>query len=220
VGDDIRIVVADDHPVVRGGLKFSISEDPDLKVVGEAGDGEAALILIKKLHPHVTLLDIDMPKLDGFGVAREIARLKLQTKIIFLSLHRDEDIFRTAMDIGGNGYLLKDSAMDEIVTAVKTVMDGRPYLSSAIAMQLLQSTEKETSNSEPENHLTRDLTFSERRILRLIADGKSSKEIGDELSVHYRTIENHRTNICRKLGIEGANALLRFALQHKDTLQK
>ena len=118
MGDEIRIVVADDHPVVRGGLKFSISEDPDLEVVGEAGDGEAALILIKKLHPHITLLDIDMPKLDGFGVAREIAKLKLQTKIIFLSLHRDEDIFRTAMDIGGNGYLLKDSAMDEIVTAV------------------------------------------------------------------------------------------------------
>jgi DNA-binding NarL/FixJ family response regulator len=220
VDDEIRIVVADDHPVVRGGLKFSIAEDPDLKVVGEAGDGEAALTLIKKLHPHITLLDIDMPKLDGFGVAREITKLKLRTKIIFLSLHRDEDIFRTAMDLGGNGYLLKDSAMEEIVTAVKTVMAGRPYLSSAIAMQLLQNPEKETNGCEPENPLTHDLTFSERRILRLIAEGKSSKEIGDELSVHYRTIENHRTNICRKLGIEGANALLRFALQHKSTLQK
>jgi DNA-binding NarL/FixJ family response regulator len=219
MADEIRIIVADDHPVVRSGLKFSIAEDPDLKVVGEAGDGEAVLTLIKKLRPHITLLDIDMPKLDGFGVAREITRLKLETKIIFLSLHKDEDIFRTAMDLGGNGYLLKDSAMEEIVTAVKTVMEGRPYLSSAIAMQLLQGNGKEVT-MEPENPLTRDLTFSERRILRMIADGKSSKEIGEELSVHYRTIENHRTNICRKLGIEGANALIRFALQHKSSLEK
>lgn len=219
MADEIRIVIADDHPVVRNGLKFSISEDSDLKVVGEAGDGEAVLALIKKLRPHVALLDIDMPKLDGFGVAREIVGLKLQTKVIFLSLHKDEDIFRTAMDLGGSGYLLKDSAMDEIVTAVKTVMEGRSYLSSSIAMQLLQGREKEVS-AEPENPLTRDLTSSERRILRLIADGKSSKEIGAELSVHYRTIENHRTNICRKLGIEGANALLRFALQHKSSLDR
>ena len=124
------------------------------------------------------------------------------------------------MELGGNGYLLKDSAMEEIVTAVKTVMAGRPYLSSAIAMQLLQGSSETAATSEPENPLTRDLTFSERRILRLIADGKSSKEIGDELSVHYRTIENHRTNICRKLGIEGANALIRFALQHKSILDQ
>jgi len=220
VADEIRILVADDHPVVRSGLKFSIAEDPDLKVVGEAGDGEAALALIKKLRPHITLLDIDMPKLDGFGVAREITKLKLGTKIIFLSLHKDEDILRTAMDLGGSGYLLKDSAVEEIVTAVKTVMAGRPYLSSAIAMQLLQGGSETAASSEPENPLTRDLTFSERRILRLIADGKSSKEIGDELSVHYRTIENHRTNICRKLGIEGANALIRFALQHKSILDQ
>src|ERR1700722_1174934 len=220
VADEIRILVADDHPVVRSGLKFNIAEDPDLKVVGEAGDGEAALVLIKKLRPQITLLDIDMPKLDGFGVAREITKLKLETKIIFLSLHRDEDMLRTAMDLGGNGYLLKDSAMEEIVTAVKTVMAGGPYLSSAIAMQLLQGSSETAATSEPANPLTRDLTFSERRILRLIADGKSSKEIGDELSVHYRTIENHRTNICRKLGIEGANALIRFALQHKSILDQ
>jgi DNA-binding NarL/FixJ family response regulator len=220
VANEIRILVVDDHPVVRSGLKFSIAEDSDLKVVGEAGDGEAALTLIKKLRPHITLLDIDMPKLDGFGVAREITKLKLETKIIFLSLHKDEDMLRTAMDLGGNGYLLKDSAMEEIVTAVKTVMAGRPYLSSAIAMQLLQGSSETAASIEPENPLTRDLTFSERRILRLIADGKSSKEIGDELSVHYRTIENHRTNICRKLGIEGANALIRFALQHKSILDQ
>ena len=213
MADEIRILLADDHPVVRKGLRYGIEESAGLKVVGEAGDGEAALAFIRELRPHVAILDIDMPKMDGLSVAREIARLKLDTKIIFLSLHRDEDMYRTAMDLGGQGYLVKDSAMQEVVAAVQTVVAGQRYLSSTIAMQLLQG------GGAPEDPLTRDLTLSERRILRLIADGKSSKEIGAELSIHYRTVENHRTNICRKLGIEGANALLRFAVQHKGSFR-
>ena len=211
--DEITIVLVDDHPVVRKGLKLSIEEDPRMKVVAEAGDGEAALGLIKKLNPQLALLDIDMPKLSGLSVAKEVTRLGLKTKIIFLSFHRDEDFFRAAIDIGGRGYLLKDSAMDEIVIAINTVIAGQVYMSSAIALQLLQSSG--AANDTRDDSLIRDLTPSERRILLLIADGLSSKEIGAELSIHYRTVENHRTNICRKLGIEGANALLRFAVQHK-----
>jgi DNA-binding NarL/FixJ family response regulator len=186
-------------------------------VVAEAGDGEAALVLIKKLNPQLALLDIDMPKLGGLGVAKEVTRLGLKTKIIFLSFHRDEDFFRAAIDIGGRGYLLKDSAMDEIVTAINTVIAGQVYMSSAIALQLLQSSG--AASDTRDDSLIGDLTPSERRILLLIADGLSSKEIGAELSIHYRTVENHRTNICRKLGIEGANALLRFAVQHKGNFR-
>jgi DNA-binding NarL/FixJ family response regulator len=215
--DEITIVLVDDHPVVRKGLKLSIEEDPRMKVVAEAGDGEAALGLIKKLNPQLALLDIDMPKLGGLGVAKEVTRLGLKTKIIFLSFHRDEDFFRAAIDIGGRGYLLKDSAMDEIVTAINTVIAGQVYMSSAIALQLLQSSG--AANDTRDDSLIRDLTPSERRILLLIAGGLSSKEIGSELSIHYRTVENHRTNICRKLGIEGANALLRFAVQHKGNFR-
>jgi DNA-binding NarL/FixJ family response regulator len=210
--DEVRIVLADDHPVVRKGLKLSIEEDVKLKVVAEAGDGEAALTLIKQLKPHLALVDIDMPKLGGIGVAKEVGRLGLATKIIFLSFHRDEDFFRTAIEMGGKGYLLKDSATEEIVTAIHTVIAGQIYMSSAIALQLLQGNK---AANRTQNSLVGDLTPSERRILSLIADGLSSKEIGAELSIHYRTVENHRTNICRKLGIEGANALLRFAVQHK-----
>jgi DNA-binding NarL/FixJ family response regulator len=213
----ISIVLADDHPVVRKGLKLSIEEDADLKVIAEAGDGEKALELIKELSPQLALLDIEMPKLSGLQVAREVTRLGLQTKIIFLSFHKDEDFFRAAIETGGRGYLLKDSATDEIVTAVHTVMAGQVYISSAITMQLLRG--NDTSGPAPANSLTRDLTPSENRILKLIGDGLSSKEIGTEISVHYRTVENHRTNICRKLGIEGANALLRFAVQHKGELR-
>jgi DNA-binding NarL/FixJ family response regulator len=217
MADEVRILLADDHPVVRKGLKLCIEEGEGFKVVAEAGDGEAALALIQKLRPHLAILDIDMPKSTGLQVSADIKRLKLNTKVIFLSFHKDEQMVRAALDAGGNGYLLKDSAMQEIVAAVQTVMNGQVYVSSAIALQLLQG--GDGSKRDDENSLTRSLTPSERRILLLIADGLSSKEIGATLSVHYRTIENHRTNICRKLGIEGANALLRFAVQHKGDLR-
>jgi DNA-binding NarL/FixJ family response regulator len=214
---EISIVLADDHPVVRKGLRLSIEEDSRLKVVAEAGDGETALVFIKELNPELAILDIDMPKLSGLEVARQVAKLGLATRIIFLSFHRDEDFFRDAMERGGKGYLLKDSATEEIVTAIHTVASGQVFMSSAITLQLLQG--NGAANQTKDDSLIRDLTPSERRILFLIADGLSSKEIGSELSIHYRTVENHRTNICRKLGIEGANALLRFAVQHKGNFR-
>ena len=187
-------------------------------MVAEASDGEMALALVKKLHPHIAVLDIDMPKLDGLSVAREIVRQKLQTEIIFLTFHADEELFRTAMDLGSKGYILKDSAAQEIVAGVRAVAAGRHYLSSAITANLLQRREK--PEEKKQTALTTLLTATEYRIMQLIANGKSSKEIGAELSIHYRTVENHRTNICRKLSLEGegANALLRFALQNKSLL--
>jgi DNA-binding NarL/FixJ family response regulator len=207
MADEIRIVIADDHPVVRKGLRMIIEEDAGLQVVAEAADGEVALGFIRKFLPHIAVLDIDMPKMDGFAVAREMGRLQLATKILFLTLHTDEDLFREAMDLGAQGYILKDSAMEEIVVGVRAVAAGRPYFSSAMAARLLQKPDPVAS--------TGALTPAERRIMQEIAAGKSSKEIGAELSIHYRTVENHRTNICRKLGLEGANALVRFALQNK-----
>ena len=214
--DEIRILIADDHPVVRKGLRLSIEEDPGLTVIGEASDGETALAMIKKLKPDVAVLDIDMPKMDGLAVGRELAKQKLKTEIIFLTFHSDEDLFRAAMEIGSKGYILKDSASQEIVAGVRAVAAGRPYLSSAITAQMLQK--KEAPPKTMGEELTGRLTPTERRVMQLIAQGKSSKDIGAELSIHYRTVENHRTNICRKFSIEGegANALLRFALQNKN----
>ncbi len=216
MADQIRILLADDHPVVRRGLKFSVEEDPAFRVIAEAGDGAEALELIRKHKPQLAILDIDMPRLDGLAVAKELKRQQLEIKTIFLSFHQDEDIVRAVLAAGGNGYILKDSAMQEIAVAIKAVLSGKTYVSSTIAVQLLSG--PETSSPTLENALIRDLTTSERRILELIAEGLSSKEIGSQLSIHYRTVENHRTNICRKLKIEGANALLRFAVQHKEKL--
>jgi DNA-binding NarL/FixJ family response regulator len=216
VDEEIRILIADDHPLMRKGLRLSVEEDPGLKVVGEAADGEAALLSIKKLHPHIALLDIEMPKLDGLGVARELVKSGLKTEVIFLTLHSNQDLFRSAMELGCKGYILKDSAVQEVVAGIHAVASGRPYISSAITADLLQSQNRPEAKSS--NALMSLLTPTELRIMQLIARGKTSKEIGTELSIHYRTVENHRTNMCRKLELEGegANALLRFALQNKN----
>jgi DNA-binding NarL/FixJ family response regulator len=213
-----RILIADDHPLMRKGLRLSIEEDPALKVVGEAADGEEALAQIEKLHPDIAVLDIEMPKLDGIGVAKEVRRRGLEVKIIYLTLHVDDEIFSSAVELGSKGYILKDSAVQEIVVGLRAVAAGRPYFSSAITAQMLDR--RKAKERSPKQSLTDQLTPAERRIMQLIANGKTSKEIGQELSIHYRTVENHRTNICRKLELEGegANALLRFALQNKQML--
>jgi len=216
VTNPVRLLIADDHPIVRAGLRHSIEEEPSLTVIAEAGDGEVALALIRELEPDIAVLDIEMPKMDGLGVARRVIELTLKTSIIFLTLHKDEDLFRAALDTGGKGYLLKESATEEIIAAVQAVSAGRLFVSPAVATNLLGR--REAVRASPFEALTSRLTPTERQILKLIAEGKSSKEIGMKLTIHYRTVENHRTNICRKVGVEGANALLRFALQHKTVL--
>jgi DNA-binding NarL/FixJ family response regulator len=211
---EIRVVIADDHPVVRLGLRQGIEADPRLKVVGEADDGEAALARIQDLKPAIVVLDVDMPRLDGLAVAREIRKKRLPVEIVFLSIHGEEDLFHAAMDLGSKGYLLKDSALTEIVRALRAVADGEYYVTPSLTVHLLQRRSRAQAFAERQPGLE-DLTPTERQILRLVADGKSSKSISNELFIHYRTVENHRTNVCQKLGLHGHNALLKFALQHK-----
>jgi DNA-binding NarL/FixJ family response regulator len=217
VADTIRILIADDHPLMRRGLRMSVEDEEGLQVIAEAADGESALAQIEKLRPDIALLDIDMPKMNGLNVAKQISERKLPTRIIFLTFHSSEDLFRTALSLGIVGYILKDSAVQEVVAGIRAVSEGRPYLSSAITAGLLLPGNKP---KEPEP-LIGNLTPTEHRIMNLIALGKTSKEIGAELSIHYRTVENHRTNISRKLSLdgEGANALLRFALQNKTSFK-
>ena len=214
----IEILLADDHPVVRRGLRASIEENEGLHVVAEAADGNDALRQIVDRRPAVAILDIDMPGLNGLGVAREVTAKKVDTHIIFMTFHADEDLMRAAMDAGGKGYLLKGSETNEIAAAVHAVNSGRTYIGSAMAAVLLkQNPEAQAAGSAFDASL---LTPTEKKILRRIADGLSSKEIGDQLSIQYRTVENHRTNMCRKLKIEGANALARFALQYRSLLHE
>jgi DNA-binding NarL/FixJ family response regulator len=214
----LTIVLADDHPILRNGLRRSIQDVEGWNVIAEAGDGEAALALVKKHRPDIVILDIDMPKMDGLAVAREMRRQSLDTRIIFLTLHSTQDFFHAAIDLGATGYVLKESATLEIVACVQSVSEGRPFYSSALTSPALQK--REAPITAPGQSLMRNLTPTERRVLRLVGDGKSSKEIGAELSISYRTVENHRTSMCRKLSLEGEgpSALLRFALQNKSGL--
>lgn len=215
VVDEICITLADDFPVVRSGLKTIIEATKQYRVVADAGDGEKALDHLSRWKPDLAILDIDMPKLSGLDVAKEAAHLSPSTKIIFLSFHRDPFMLRKALSLGAKGYLLKDSAMEEIVLAIRSVVDGQVYISSEIALKTLEAKDA----TVPKNPILRNLTESEHHILRLIADGLSSKEIADRVSLSYRTVENQRTTICRKLNLEGgANALLRFASQNKENL--
>lgn len=217
MGGETSIVIVDDHPIVRKGLRQMIEDEPDLKVIAEAGDGEAGLALIQKLQPRVAILDLDMPKLDGFSVAGEIRKGNLAIEIIFLTIHSEVDLLRRAMDLGGRGYILKESALVDIVNGVRSVAAGRSFVSPSMTPALLELRQRAQAFERSKPALG-DLTPSERRILGMIAAGKSTKDIAAELHIHHRTVETHRGSICHKLELNGPNALLRFALEHKSEL--
>jgi DNA-binding NarL/FixJ family response regulator len=212
----IRVVIADDHPIFRKGLREVIEDDPDLLIVGEGENGAVAFELLKTLKPAVAVLDIGMPQKDGFTLAEEVRALELPVAIIFLTMYKEEDALNRALDLGVMGYVLKDSAAADIVRGIKSVAAGTHYISPAISSYLVtRSTQGPEVASRSGIHL---LTRTERIILKLIAEKKTSKEIGSELFVSPRTVDNHRANICLKLDLHGSNALLKFALENKSEL--
>jgi DNA-binding NarL/FixJ family response regulator len=215
MASEIRIVIADDHPIVRSGLRQAIERDRHFEIVGEAGDGVEALAQITALRPAIVVLDIRMPRLDGFDVAREVRKQNLPVQLVFLTLHDSEDLLDSALELGARGYLMKASAVTEIVDGLRTVAAGKRYVSPALTGQLLERLPGQASSASSGLEA---LTVAERRVLRLVADYKSNKEIAAELYVHHRTVETHRANICEKLELRGHNALLRFALAHTADL--
>jgi len=214
---EIRIVIADDHPVFRRGLRMIIEADASLKVVAEAEDGLSAVARIKEAEPDVAVLDVDMPQAGGFEVVRELQKLNLCTEIIFLTMYKDEGLFNKAMDMGVKGYVLKDSAIADIVASVKMVAAGQNYISQPLATFLVNRSRRMTTFSERIPSIN-DVTPTERRVLRLIADHKTSREIAEQMFISVRTVERHRLNICAKLYIQGSNALIKFALENRQEL--
>jgi len=214
---EIRILIADDHPIFRRGLRMVIEADPALKVVAEANEGVSALTAIEQFQPDIAVLDLDMPPPDGLAVARRIREQGWPVVAIFLTMHKDEAAFKAALDAGVRGFVVKDGAANEIVGCIKSVAAGQSFFSPVLSGHLLAHRDRadELARRIPSIN---DLTASERRILRLIAEAKSNKEIAEALFISFRTVERHRSNICAKLGLTGKNALLTFALTHKSEL--
>ena len=213
----IRLLIADDHPLLRTGLRQVIETDPRLQVVAEASDGAMALERLLALRPEVAVLDIEMPQLTGFALLREMRARRLTTAVVFLTMYRDEEMFNEALDLGALGYVLKDSATTDIVGAILAAAAGQPYISPAISALLIRRATRATTLLQQHPSLN-DLTPTERRVLKLIAENKTSKEIAAELFISYRTVENHRANICQKLNLKGSHSLLKFAFDHKSEL--
>ena len=206
---EIRIVIADDHPIVRTGLRTVIDADPLLQVLAEADNGEAALASIVELQPDVVVLDINMPPPDGLAVAQQLRQQQLPVEIIFMTMHKGEALLNEAVELGVKGFIVKEAAVNEIVGCIKAVAAGQSFFSPALTAQLV--TKRQASP-------LKNLTTSELRVLTLVGEAKTNKEIADEMFISVRTVEHHRSNICAKLGLTGKNALLTFALTRKSEL--
>jgi DNA-binding NarL/FixJ family response regulator len=215
----ITIVIADDHPIFRTGLRQVLETDAALRVVAEAGDGEEALTAIETARPDLAVLDIDMPGRDGLEVTRTLRDRRSTTRVILLTLHTDAWFLNTALDAGVHGYVPKESAVAEIAGAIKRVHAGQEYISPVLSSLLIERSRRADALVKEIPALDR-LTPTEMKVLRLVAEVKTTKEIADALCISPRTVEHHRTSIATKLELRGAHALTRFAVKHQSSLRE
>lgn len=206
----IRVLLADDHTLVRAGLRGLLEGIAGVEVVGEAGDGHEALRLAAQLHPDIALLDIGMPGLNGLDAATQLARTEPRVRVMILSMHTAEEYVLRALRAGCAGYLLKRSAVSELEVAVLAVARGETYLSPAVSKQVVDDYVGRTGGSvDP----LEALTPRQRQILQMVAEGHTSKEIAELLQLSFKTVEAHRAQIMERLGLDDVTALVRFAMR-------
>ena len=213
----IEIIIADDHPVFRYGLKQIIDSEKSFKIVAEAENGNTALELIEKLNPDLAILDIRMPGKTGLQVLDEIIERNLPTKVILLTMFKNANYFYSSISKGAKGYILKNDAMIDIVNAINLVYKGKQFVSKGIS-NIIYSDKRDSDEFKMIVAEINSLTHSEREVLKLISGWKTNKEIAEVLNISPRTAGNHRTNISIKLGINGSNGLIKFAIDNKDLL--
>ncbi|HEY6191353.1 MAG TPA: response regulator transcription factor [Bacteroidota bacterium] len=211
------ILLADDHPIFRRGLRNLIESDTTLRVIAECEEGRSAMEKIRELRPEVAILDVNMPAMNGMEIARICRDQGLQTRIIFLTMYKEEDMFNAALDAGVLGYVLKENAVGDILQCIRTVKQNKHYISPNISEFLVSRNDRVTAFHDSHPLLDR-LTESERRILKLISDNRTSAQIADVLHISEKTVENHRNNICNKLNLHGTHSLVKFAIENKSTL--
>jgi RNA polymerase sigma factor (sigma-70 family) len=210
----VRILLADDHELVRKGLRLLLERQPHLEVVGEAADGREAVRLAEELTPDLVIMDIAMPQLNGLDAAAQIVRRETRTQVIFLSMHSDESYLARALNAGAMGYLLKDSAEADLLRAVDTVAQGRPFFSPAITATLLEDYMRQLQQRGLQD--TYDLlTDREKEVLQLLAEGKSNKEVATLLNLSPYTVETHRTHVMQKLNLHNTAEIVLYAVRKK-----
>lgn len=208
----IKILIADDHGIVRTGLKLLFERIPDMRVVGEAGDGRDAVRLAAELQPNIVIMDIGMPLLNGLEATAQIVRANDRIGVIILSMYTDESYIVRALDAGAKGYLLKDNADDDIERAIRSVSLGRPFFSPSIAQALLEDYVRLMRERRVQDSYEL-LTEREREVLQLLAEGKSNKEAATVLNLSPYTIETHRTNLMQKLGVHNTAEIVLYAVR-------
>src|ERR1700730_16587554 len=208
----VRVLLADDHNLIRHGLRLVIEQQPDLIVVGEAGDGREAVSLAASLKPNVAVLDIGMPNLNGIEAAQQITEGESGAAVVILSMYSDESYILRALKAGARGYLLKDSAESDLVSAIHSVADGKSFFSPTVSRVLLEDYTRKLQRTGGESSYDL-LTPREREVLQLIAEGKSNKEVADMLNLSVYTVETHRANLMEKLKLKGVPELILYAVR-------
>lgn len=217
MNQEVTVLIVDDHPLLRHGLHDVIARNPRFKIVGEASDGEGALQQMTCLKPQIAILDIDMPRLNGLETIRAVRQLPFPVKVVILTMYNEEDMFNAAMDLGAKAYVLKENAANDILVALEKVDRGESFMSASMleAGKRRSDRVRELLLSKPQ---IESLTPAERRILKLVGEDYTSKEIADRLSLSVRTVDNHRQHICDKLKLHGTHSLLKFAFDNSAYL--
>ena len=208
----IRVILADDHSVIRRGLKLILEQQEGIQVVGEASDGREAVSLAESLRPDVAVLDITMPNLNGIEAARQICTKLPNVAIVVLSMHADEGYVLRALKAGARGYLLKESAEADFIAAVRSVFEGKAFFSPAVSRLLVEDYVRRLQDKDIEDSYDL-LTSREREILQLIAEGKSNKDVANLLNLSLYTVETHRSNILEKLNLHSVPELILYAVR-------
>jgi two-component system, NarL family, response regulator DegU len=218
ISQPIRVVIADDHPVMRLGLDHLIQSQVGMEVMGAVGTGAEALALVQQAQPDVLILDVDMPGMDGLELMYLLRDTVESLSIIIFTAHHDENTFNLAISAGVAGFISKENVFDDLIEGIRSVAMGRNYFSpvfSSFLLKRIQSGDEQQNRHLEKEKLENLLTLMEQRIIRLVAEGKSSSDIADQIFISAKTVDNHRTNICKKLNLHGKNSLLKFALEHK-----
>lgn len=208
----MRILLADDHAIVRRGLRSLLESEPGLVVVGEAADGLEAVRLATELHPDLVVLDIAMPLLNGIDVAARLKQLERPPKVVVLSMHTDESYILRALASGAQAYLLKDATDEDLLPAVRTVASGKPYFSAAVSTVLMEDYIRNLK-VRGETDTFHILTAREREVLQLLAEGRSNKEVASLLDLAASTVETHRANLMQKLGLHNTAEIVLYAVR-------